>query len=490
MSGQVENTAYHSIGKLYAGMTKESIRANIDAMTFKSEQEREKAYNKQIQLFDYVNNLVPEEVDDFISEKEIEAYNKKEKTNRTWKTIGLVVLGVGTTIATGLIFNNKLLKSAGLMSKKEIMGNSINLGNQIATKAANTGSVSLEDIQHVINSQLGNDARKINLFQDKETFINVIKSSDGSISNQECISLWEKSLSMVIPHGSNVQTFLNIRADSIPNSMIANVSAHEYQHALYDAFSFKHNLGALVRNTKRAFPHKLSSGVIKFSKNVDLDKSMMKIPKLSKIEDVSFMLQDELLNLGNLGEHAGEGLINCKPTMKGLLHFTGFKNKKDLHKAIRSLLYEKEKFSLNTSDDIVNYVRLSSLKSILKDEARSYAVGGQSEQKFLEIVGENTKNLSTKSEVYSLLCDEVSKVVSKEANKCLMKGSRKMMPTLTKKIISSLKTSIKNLFKCRNKDYVHLEGIESKPLLESECLDPALEKSIMEEFKKFQEKQR
>lgn len=100
MSDTIANIKYSNNGKLYAGMTKENIRADINAMTFSSEAEREKAYNKQIKLFDYANSLVEGEVDDVISEREIEAYNKKEKNKNTWKTIGLVGLGVTVTIAS------------------------------------------------------------------------------------------------------------------------------------------------------------------------------------------------------------------------------------------------------------------------------------------------------------------------------------------------------------------------------------------------------
>ena len=117
MSGQVENTTYHP--KLYVGMTKESISADIDAALFKSEQEREKAYNKQIRLFDYTNKLVPGEVDDFISEKEIEAYNQKEKINKTWKTIGLVALGIGAVVVGGVV--GKKLAANAVKQQKNVL---------------------------------------------------------------------------------------------------------------------------------------------------------------------------------------------------------------------------------------------------------------------------------------------------------------------------------------------------------------------------------
>lgn len=106
MSHTVENSTNRIIGQLYAGMTKESIRADINAMTFKPENERGKAYNKHIKLFDYANSLVSEGTDDEISEREIEAYNKKVKTKKIWETAGFAALGIGVAIGTYMICKN------------------------------------------------------------------------------------------------------------------------------------------------------------------------------------------------------------------------------------------------------------------------------------------------------------------------------------------------------------------------------------------------
>lgn len=122
MSGQIQNNPYHPIGKPYVGMTKESIRADIDAMNFKSEKEREKAYNKQIELFNHTNTLVPEEVDDFISEKEIEAYNREEQ-KKNWKKIGFAVLNIciASVLGKGLgkgLYSVEKLRGANLVKKQ------------------------------------------------------------------------------------------------------------------------------------------------------------------------------------------------------------------------------------------------------------------------------------------------------------------------------------------------------------------------------------
>ncbi|MCQ2738951.1 MAG: hypothetical protein MJ237_01850 [bacterium] len=111
----VGSNNYHTLGKLYAGMTKESILADISSMSFKSEAERKKAYNKQIKLFDYANNLVEGETNNVISERELEAYNKKEKTKKALKTAGLIIAGIGIAVTAAIIFhkvkNSKVTKT-------------------------------------------------------------------------------------------------------------------------------------------------------------------------------------------------------------------------------------------------------------------------------------------------------------------------------------------------------------------------------------------
>lgn len=118
MANSVNDIKYSANGKIYAGMTKESIRADVDAMNFKSEKKREKFYNKQIALFDYANNLVEGETDDIISEKEIEVYNKKEKKRKIWTTIGCIALGIGAAVLTSAILRR--VYSTKMTAIKEI----------------------------------------------------------------------------------------------------------------------------------------------------------------------------------------------------------------------------------------------------------------------------------------------------------------------------------------------------------------------------------
>lgn len=92
------NGKSHNIGKLYAGKSKASIHADINAAPFKSENE---CQNKQIKLFDYTNTLAPKKFDEVIS--------KKEKTKKTWKTIGLIAAGV-TAAAISFLATKRIIK--------------------------------------------------------------------------------------------------------------------------------------------------------------------------------------------------------------------------------------------------------------------------------------------------------------------------------------------------------------------------------------------
>lgn len=107
----LEYGIFNSTGKLYIGMTKSGIRADVNTMDFRSEREREKAYNKQIKLFDYVNSLIPEEIDDVISERELEEYNKIQKNKKLWKTVGFTALSAAIVIG-GIIISKKVNKAS------------------------------------------------------------------------------------------------------------------------------------------------------------------------------------------------------------------------------------------------------------------------------------------------------------------------------------------------------------------------------------------
>ena len=119
MADLVTNVTYSQNGKLYAGMKKEDIRAHIDSQEFKTDKKREKAFNKEIKIFDYADGLVDGVKDGVISEEEILAYDKKEKTKKIWKTVGLVAAGVAVTIG-GIM----LAKKFGAFSKiKKLINN-------------------------------------------------------------------------------------------------------------------------------------------------------------------------------------------------------------------------------------------------------------------------------------------------------------------------------------------------------------------------------
>lgn len=100
MSDTISKVTYSQNDKLYAGMKKDYVRAQIDMQEFKTDNKREKAYNKQVKIFDYADGSVDVVKDGIISEEEILAYDNKEKTKNTWKTIGFIALGIGLTVGT------------------------------------------------------------------------------------------------------------------------------------------------------------------------------------------------------------------------------------------------------------------------------------------------------------------------------------------------------------------------------------------------------
>lgn len=109
MSTFVQDSISKPMSESYVGITTDSIRANIN--------------NKQIPVFDNENTLVQAEIDDKISKKELEAYNKseaeeKEKKKQTWKNAGLAILGAATLVG-GILLARRV--GANSKSLEELM---------------------------------------------------------------------------------------------------------------------------------------------------------------------------------------------------------------------------------------------------------------------------------------------------------------------------------------------------------------------------------
>lgn len=114
------NGTSHKIGGLYVGTAKENVRTNIGVETFNTEKERKKVNNKQIKVFDCTNTPVSEKFEDSISKTEKETQNKKEKTEKTWKTIGLALAGIAIAVGTFLVAKKlKNCKSSKIYTKED-----------------------------------------------------------------------------------------------------------------------------------------------------------------------------------------------------------------------------------------------------------------------------------------------------------------------------------------------------------------------------------
>lgn len=192
MTDTVTNVIYSQDGKLYAGMQQENIRAQVDSAEFKSEKKREKAYNKQIKIFNYADGLVDGKKDGVISEDEILAYDKNEKTKKTWKTIGFVAASIGLAVASYFIF--KKVKGC-----KSLINN--NVPTALNTKTGKAEQIIIDDItsiptdgRHIDISAYNSLGNEIGLVRLKADPTNEFKRFMGE-TGQDCllIDYWATS---------------------------------------------------------------------------------------------------------------------------------------------------------------------------------------------------------------------------------------------------------------------------------------------------------
>lgn len=302
----------------------------------------------------------------------------------------LIGLGIGlTALAAGFAIK----KFSGIMNNREIMKKSSEFGDIIAHKAAENGQVTINDIQSVINTQLGKKAKNINLVQNKEEFLKALQEAQG-VPVEVGEMIWQSSLSASMPNAKGAP-ILNIRANEIAVDKIANLSAHEYEHALQQAFSFKHKFAKLYLKTplgKYAFK-KMSP----YAETINLD--------------VMFM-QGKCLAVGKFGRDAAGGITEYKATTEGLLKQAEVSDIKSLRDKFKDFLHYH--IINDECSSKVKMYKLQGLKASLPDEARAYAIGGKAEQTYLSLVGKNPEGFATKSELNSMLNKEALKMVKKE----------------------------------------------------------------------------
>lgn len=293
-------------------------------------------------------------------------------------------------MSIGTRIGDCVFKTLGTMNTKVIARKCGEIGEQTAKLAHEKGAVATEEFQSILNSTLGKRSKKILLSTDKETYIAEAQRR-LNISPELAELSYNGSVSAVLPAKYNEATLLNLRLNEIPKEEVANVAAHECEHALFNAFSTTGKIGKLLRRTPF-----IGKKIIGIGERYG-----------ERINEKNLLTQSML--------------INSRAEFRELTGFTKLKRPKPVKDTIpkitesefREVLYGEK--ILELGKDKQNYVIAGVLRGTFRDEARAYTAGARAERAYYEMMGQNNTNLALSSELRANLYKAMELVFKKES---------------------------------------------------------------------------
>ena len=311
---------------------------------------------------------------------------------------------------------NIVYRATGIMSKKEIVRRTSNIGHDILTHIKQNENITGENIGDILSKHIGKDAKKICITTTKDECTKAIQKNLGF--NEEIASqISETCLSASIPAGiKGGQTTLNLRLNDLEKELLANMSTHEIEHALYQTVS----LNAKLQTGK------IGKFITSVVQKILVPKKLR--AKISEIANVAcgqtqlFLIRD----IGHFGSDGVRGWTKYQPTFEGLLKQTRCGSREELHQKIIQGLYQNGVLGKNTNPTFHkwNKICLGMLQHALKDESRAYNVGGQIQKEFYKMTHVATGKKATSSTMLSMLYDEAIIAMKNELKRIKAQGSK------------------------------------------------------------------
>lgn len=303
----------------------------------------------------------------------------------------------------GKLIGNTLFKTTGLMSSKTAMRKSGEIGSQVTALVREKGAVQSDEFQSIMRNVLGKRAKKIDLVVDKEAAIAEMQSR-LYMSKEAAEQFYRTSGSMVLPTDAKKNTFLNLRLDQCNEAELVNLSAHESEHALVDAFSLETKILKLLK--KIPFIDKIHVKILKkYAPMLNLKSEQCQAMMLQSTEVRPIVAVNTIPN-----------------SVEGFMARYAPKGAKEFHDRIRSVLYGTN--ILEKGKDKQNYFIAGALRGVFKDEACAYTVGGQTERAFYESCGVDMNGKSTSSDLRSYFYKEFCNIFKQEERSNLINWLR------------------------------------------------------------------
>ena len=289
-----------------------------------------------------------------------------------------------------------LFKATGLMTKRVRLNKCAELGEFLTQRTMQAGKTSLEDVSFFLEQNLSPaKMKRIKVAGDKNILRDFL-SKEMEIPEEYAKFLAEyATLSSVAKSPVTGNALLDLRIADMKPSQAINTCVHETQH--------------LLKRTS-AIDTRLSELYLKIRGGKYTQKLMQRYSEILNKKAVSTqqMLMGEVLNYN----HGLEGFANGE-ALDIILSKTGCKDIKQLREYLREMI---RKEIVIPGCDKRNYKVLNGIRSVLKDEANSYKIGGIAEKNYCNASG-IAFNGDTKAETVSRLYSETAKVLRGESRR-------------------------------------------------------------------------
>lgn len=289
-----------------------------------------------------------------------------------------------------------LFKATGIMTKRVRLNKCAELGEFLTQRTMQAGKTSLEDVSFFLEQNLSPaKMKRIKVAGDKNILRDFL-SKEMEIPEEYAKFLAEyATLSSVAKSPVTGNALLDLRIADMKPSQAINTCVHETQH--------------LLKRTS-AIDTRLSELYLKIRGGKYTQKLMQRYSEILNKKAVSTqqMLMGEVLNYN----HGTEGFANGE-ALDIILSKTGCKDIKQLREYLREMI---RKEIVIPGCDKRNYKVLNGIRSVLKDEANSYKIGGIAEKNYCNASG-IAFNGDTKAETVSRLYSETAKVLRGESRR-------------------------------------------------------------------------
>ena len=302
-------------------------------------------------------------------------------------------LASAVAVATKELVFNKLFDAKTI---DQIEQEGINFGKGVAESIyQNNGEVNHREIEQLIITHLGvEDASKIEVATDEDSFVEFVTKYLGH-EEKFARDFYNGVKGIVIPGGTSGKLMFALKLDGLKPDVAANIAAHEFAHLLYKTSGILQKIAILQLKSKTQ-KAKIENRLKTSGQEVN-----------QKAYGMQHSLQTQMLGLKD--EEVQFGFVEVEPSIEGVVELSPIVNSEEelnrrLGNFVRRVLIVPG-CDKNAIEFLNNY------ELLMKDEARAYNVGAETQKYYNELDGSKQKGVPV-SRMVSILYTRMKDVIA------------------------------------------------------------------------------